>query len=52
VGRPRKPVRSRKARRQSTCDECGLVILVGDRIVSVGQGPWVHIRHLLAAAAR
>ena len=45
--RPRKPVRCRKARKNSVCQWCGLTIIMNEAITSVGQGPWVHIEHVI-----
>lgn len=45
-----KAVRTRTARKNSTCGQCGLPIRVGDPIASVGTerpGTWVHRDHLI-----
>lgn len=54
MGGRRKPVRNRKARwaERGQCPQCPDPILIGQRVISVSGGPWMHVGHLAGRGGR
>jgi hypothetical protein len=46
TGRPRKPVRVRKARWRGICPRCRTPIVPGQLVASVNRRPWIHASHI------